>query len=115
MRGSYGYTDALGLYRYVDYVADHNGFKANIRSNEPGISNSPAADITLLSEDPPRAYLEAASSIVPTRNPAPARLRTSFPSLNDIKPISSNRAPVSASPPSSSSSEETASTSNFRA
>lgn len=34
--GSYGYTDAYGVYRKVDYVADENGFRATIRSNEPG-------------------------------------------------------------------------------
>lgn len=37
MRGSYGYTDANGIYRHVDYVADQNGFRANIKSNEPGL------------------------------------------------------------------------------
>lgn len=37
MRGSYGYTDAWGLYRIVDYVADANGFRATIRTNEPGL------------------------------------------------------------------------------
>jgi len=29
--GSYGYTDAYGIYRYVDYVADENGYRATIR------------------------------------------------------------------------------------
>jgi len=37
VRGSYGYTDANGIYRHVEYVADHNGFRANIKSNEPGL------------------------------------------------------------------------------
>lgn len=27
IRGSYGYTDANGLYRVVDYVADDDGFR----------------------------------------------------------------------------------------
>ena len=27
VRGSYGYTDAWGLYRIVDYVADANGYR----------------------------------------------------------------------------------------
>lgn len=27
VRGSYGYTDAYGLYRIVDYVADKDGFR----------------------------------------------------------------------------------------
>ncbi|CAG2183450.1 unnamed protein product, partial [Oppiella nova] len=38
VRGSYGYTDAYGLYRIVDYVADKDGFRASIRTNEPGLN-----------------------------------------------------------------------------
>ena len=34
--GSYGYTDANGVYRRVDYVADAAGFRATISTNEPG-------------------------------------------------------------------------------
>ena len=37
VRGSYGYTDANGIYRHVEYVADQDGFRANIKSNEPGL------------------------------------------------------------------------------
>lgn len=37
VHGSYGYTDANGIYRHVEYVADQNGFRANIKSNEPGL------------------------------------------------------------------------------
>ncbi|XP_037561754.2 uncharacterized protein LOC119441145 [Dermacentor silvarum] len=36
-RGSYGFVDAHGIYRQVRYVADHNGFRATIESNEPGV------------------------------------------------------------------------------
>lgn len=39
VRGSYGYTDVSGIYRHVEYVADENGFRANIKSNEPGLSS----------------------------------------------------------------------------
>jgi len=61
VRGSYGYTDAYGLYRIVDYVADKDGFRASIRTNEPGLNEpSPVtgtvpnpADITLAAEDTP--------------------------------------------------------------
>ncbi|KAH7963124.1 hypothetical protein HPB52_019632 [Rhipicephalus sanguineus] len=42
-RGSYGYTDANGIYRRVDYVADANGFRAHIRTNEPGTASSAPA------------------------------------------------------------------------
>ena len=37
--GSYGYTDGHGIYRQVDYVADKNGFRASIKTNEPGTSD----------------------------------------------------------------------------
>lgn len=50
VRGSYGFRDANGLYRHVEYVADHNGFRANIKSNEPGLEggrDSQPADIRL--------------------------------------------------------------------
>ncbi|KAH6938974.1 hypothetical protein HPB50_015335 [Hyalomma asiaticum] len=44
-RGSYGYTDASGISRRVDYVADANGFRAHIRTNEPGTASSAPAGV----------------------------------------------------------------------
>lgn len=38
VKGSYGYQDKSGIYRHVEYVADENGFRAAIKSNEPGLS-----------------------------------------------------------------------------
>ncbi|XP_055939936.1 uncharacterized protein LOC129969398 [Argiope bruennichi] len=35
--GSYSFVDASGNYRRVDYVADVHGFRATVRTNEPGI------------------------------------------------------------------------------
>ena len=41
VRGSYGYMDtASGIYRHVDYVADENGFRTKIKSNEPGLGGA---------------------------------------------------------------------------
>ena len=37
--GSYGYVDSYGIYRQVDYVADKDGFRATIKTNEPGTAN----------------------------------------------------------------------------
>lgn len=37
--GSYGYTDSYGIYRQVDYIADKHGFRATIKTNEPGTAN----------------------------------------------------------------------------
>ncbi|KAH7963936.1 hypothetical protein HPB52_023823 [Rhipicephalus sanguineus] len=42
--GSYGYRDANGLYRTVTYVADANGFRATIDTNEPGTAPGASAD-----------------------------------------------------------------------
>lgn len=36
--GSYGLHEADGRYRVVNYVADSNGFRAEIKSNEPGLA-----------------------------------------------------------------------------
>lgn len=39
MEGTYGYTDSYGIYRQVDYVADKHGFRATIKTNEPGTAS----------------------------------------------------------------------------
>ncbi|CAN8021205.1 unnamed protein product [Ixodes persulcatus] len=39
-RGSYGYTDAQGLYRRVDYTAGPEGYQASVTTNEPGTAPS---------------------------------------------------------------------------
>lgn len=51
--GTYGYKDAYGVYRVVDYVADENGYRATIRSNEPGMEAPGPADVELNVETPP--------------------------------------------------------------
>ncbi|KAK8775802.1 hypothetical protein V5799_030854 [Amblyomma americanum] len=42
--GSYGYRDAYGLYRRVNYVADANGFRATVDTNEPGTALGASAN-----------------------------------------------------------------------
>ncbi|KAH7963938.1 hypothetical protein HPB52_023825 [Rhipicephalus sanguineus] len=42
--GAYGYRDANGLFRTVKYVADANGFRATIDTNEPGTAPGSSAD-----------------------------------------------------------------------
>lgn len=64
VRGSYGYTDANGIYRHVDYVADQNGFRANIKSNEPG----------LIGETQP-ASIQLAGGAAPANNQRQSALR----------------------------------------
>lgn len=54
--GSYGYTDAYGIYRQVDYVADEHGFRATIKTNEPGTANESPADVELHAYEPPSNF-----------------------------------------------------------
>ncbi|XP_070387714.1 prisilkin-39-like [Dermacentor albipictus] len=42
--GSYGYRDVNGLYRRINYVADANGFRATVDTNEPGTAPGASAD-----------------------------------------------------------------------
>ncbi|EEC15846.1 cuticle protein, putative [Ixodes scapularis] len=42
--GSFGYRDANGVYRRVNYVADANGFRATVETNEPGTKAGVSAD-----------------------------------------------------------------------
>ncbi|XP_055950779.1 histidine-rich glycoprotein-like isoform X1 [Argiope bruennichi] len=45
VRGTYGYTDDKGQYREVHYVADKNGFRAQVKTNEAGTANQNPADV----------------------------------------------------------------------
>ncbi|XP_076365212.1 uncharacterized protein LOC143254245 [Tachypleus tridentatus] len=51
--GSYGYTNANGLFRYVEYNAGLSGFTAKVHSNEPGVYADNPADVILNVEQPP--------------------------------------------------------------
>ncbi|CAN7940089.1 unnamed protein product, partial [Ixodes hexagonus] len=42
--GSYGYTDANGIFRRVKYVADADGFHVKVETNEPGTKAGITAD-----------------------------------------------------------------------
>ncbi|GFU28375.1 cuticle protein 16.8 [Nephila pilipes] len=52
VRGSYGFTDARGIRRQVNYVADHGGFRAQVKTNEPGTANQNPAAVHLVSDAP---------------------------------------------------------------
>lgn len=47
MKGSYGYTDEHGIHREVHYVADHHGFRAEVKTNEPGTANQDPAHVKM--------------------------------------------------------------------
>ncbi|CAL1288795.1 unnamed protein product [Larinioides sclopetarius] len=50
VQGSYGFTDHRGIYREVHYVADHHGFRAKVKTNEPGTANQNPAHVKLQSD-----------------------------------------------------------------
>ncbi|GFY46034.1 uncharacterized protein TNIN_92811 [Trichonephila inaurata madagascariensis] len=52
VRGSYGFSDARGIHRQVNYVADHAGFRAQVKTNEPGTANQNPAAVHLISDAP---------------------------------------------------------------
>jgi len=53
--GSYTVTNLEGHTRVVDYIADEGGFRASIRTNEPGTANINPADVTIESSAPEAA------------------------------------------------------------
>ncbi|GBN02675.1 hypothetical protein AVEN_22153-1 [Araneus ventricosus] len=50
--GNYGFTDARGIARQVNYVADHAGFRAQVNTNEPGTANQNPAAVRVISHQP---------------------------------------------------------------
>ncbi|GBN94399.1 hypothetical protein AVEN_25867-1 [Araneus ventricosus] len=52
VKGSYGFTDARGIHRQVNYVADHAGFRAQVKTNEPGTANQNPAAVHIISNAP---------------------------------------------------------------
>ncbi|XP_015793852.1 cuticle protein 16.8-like [Tetranychus urticae] len=79
VKGSYGYTDAAGLYRVVEYIADRLGFRTKIRSNEPGLKSMSSSHVTLDAQNPPEAIAAAAAASSPKEVVAHPKL--SLPSL----------------------------------
>lgn len=76
-KGSYGYTDTNGIYRQVDYIADANGFRATVRTNEPG--TAPSAPAGVLYDAKP-VVVKPAAVVKPLEAAAPASIHTA-PSL----------------------------------
>ncbi|GFT65423.1 uncharacterized protein NPIL_262631 [Nephila pilipes] len=59
VRGSYGYRDAQGLYRTVEYSAGAAGFQASIKTNEPGTDGKEnPADVQMNVEKTPAGIQE---------------------------------------------------------
>lgn len=69
VEGTYGYSSPNGVYRRVFYVADGDGFKARVQSNEPGMANNNPADSEYnVVPPPPAALAEGARLILPLQN-----------------------------------------------
>ncbi|GFT80392.1 cuticle protein 16.8 [Nephila pilipes] len=57
VRGRYGFMDPQGLFRNVEYIADRNGYRAVIRSNEPGTASQAVGDAVYEVRPPPPAVI----------------------------------------------------------
>ncbi|UYV75089.1 hypothetical protein LAZ67_12002437 [Cordylochernes scorpioides] len=77
--GSYTLQDDDGRQRTVEYVADETGFRASVRTNEPGTKSESPADVVFESTAPepvlplmgagPHHVRAAASRIIPVPVP----------------------------------------------
>lgn len=52
VKGSYGFADARGIRRRVNYIADVAGFRADVLTNEPGTANQNPAAVRIISDAP---------------------------------------------------------------
>jgi len=70
--GSYTVNNLEGHTRVVEYIADEDGFRAVVKSNEPGTANQNSADVTVESTAPEgAAVFNSAAS--PVRTPVAPR------------------------------------------
>lgn len=68
VKGSYGYIDHIGVKRMVDYTADKDGYKAVVRTNEPGIGEQRPANALFIVQRPPTAAIaQGMKPIFPNR------------------------------------------------
>jgi hypothetical protein len=47
------------LNRIVEYIADAAGFRATVKTNEPGTANANPADVQVSADEPPAAVVAA--------------------------------------------------------
>lgn len=75
VRGSYSYTDPDGVFRTVEYIADQDGYRATVKTNEPGTAklDQDPANVSLEVEEPPQAVLARYATASISAAPAPQR------------------------------------------
>ncbi|XP_042150286.1 cuticle protein 16.8-like [Ixodes scapularis] len=73
--GSYGYVDASGVARTVNYVADAFGYRATVQTNEPGTKTSEPADAPTFSS----SVEVHAPTVVKAVHPAPVAVSAVHP------------------------------------
>ncbi|KAM7282315.1 cuticle protein 16.8-like [Ixodes scapularis] len=81
--GSYSYTDAAGVHRTVNYVADAAGFRATVDTNEPGTKTSEPADAATVSS----AVEGPHPDVVKVVRPAPVVVRAVQPAPITVQAV----------------------------
>ncbi|XP_077552974.1 uncharacterized protein LOC144167658 [Haemaphysalis longicornis] len=93
--GTYSYSEANGIYRTVNYIADKDGFRVTVDTNEPGTKSSAPADVIINSQAadvPPQTVTAARTpSVVAAPAPAPPTVAAVQPARY-VAPITIQRA-----------------------
>ncbi|XP_035214031.1 cuticle protein 10.9-like [Stegodyphus dumicola] len=69
VKGSYGFTDDRGIHRQVNYVADHAGFRAQVKTNEPGTANQNPAAVQVISSAPYAGHVAPVVAPIVVKSP----------------------------------------------
>ncbi|XP_023241999.1 pollen-specific leucine-rich repeat extensin-like protein 1 [Centruroides sculpturatus] len=87
--GSYGLSEADGRHRIVDYVADEYGFRAKVRTNEPGTRSENSAAVEVLKPGHPPGPPRIPNPVVSPAPAPPPPPPADPPSQNILPPPSS--------------------------
>ena len=79
--GSYEVRNEDGSVRIVEYIADKDGFRANVKTNEVGTKSDNPADVIVKSDAPAASSLPLQQRPVPVTAQFPARTYTGKTSM----------------------------------